>query len=387
MGCIFWLPSGVVNLREQESIFPLLGIALFVAGLTGRYVNGPVGFLLAFVVVYGLFTFTPGGYQFILVATAYAALYFIVATIYGSVVKYRTLVFNVLCVFALLNVLWIVLQSLGIHIFFIPKPGAETFESGFFANRNEVSLFLACTMPFFFRGKWHWGILAVLAGLVMAKTMNGLVGAALVLAVYGSVLLVRRGLSKQIAALLAALFAASCILAYGAFVHAGGYSSRVQAYWKALELIDHKPLLGWGLNQSRLVVPLYLSGDHMQPVDVARAYRQVLYDGEFRYTFLAQTARMNDGKKWTHLHNDYLQWAVETGFIGLGLLMLVIGSHAVVFFRTRGKDMLVGLSGLCLAWTACAFFTFQIGRFAFLAVMAMALIQGAYLKENGRVGR
>jgi O-antigen ligase len=87
---------------------------------------------------------------------------------------------------------------------------------------------------------------------------------------------------------------------------------------------------------------------------------------------------------WIRLHNDYLQWTVDTGIIGiLGLLWIAI-SHSISFIRTHKKETIMGLAAVCLLWTANAFFTFQIGRFAFLMVFAMAYIQGGYLAQIRR---
>ncbi|MDD5234540.1 MAG: hypothetical protein PHG91_14200, partial [Syntrophales bacterium] len=85
---------------------------------------------------------------------------------------------------------------------------------------------------------------------------------------------------------------------------------------------------------------------------------------------------------WTHLHNDPLQWTIEAGSCGLAVFILIVIFHAFAFFRTKGRDLCAGLSLLVLLWSCNAFFTFQIGRFSFLAVFLLAMIQGRYLFEK-----
>ncbi len=383
-GCMFWLPSGVINLREQEMIFPLIGIALFLSGSIFLKVNKAVGLLLAFVVIYTVTTFTPDGYRFLLMIIVFAYLYQSVALNYSEIIKHKELIYNLICIFALINVLWLVLQYNGIFLFFKPKAIYSSLETGFFANRNEVSVFLACCLPFFFRGKWHYGIILVISGLVIAQTVNGVIGAVIVLSVYGFIIGYKKGYSKKVAALLVIFFIILSIGAYRYYIHSGAIAPRLAAFTKSIELLKEKPLLGWGINQGKYVVPLYLNGDRQDKRYVAYAYNKVIYKDDFKKVYLANPERYKgDNNQWIHLHNDYLQFAIEAGLVGLLFIFFIIISHVIAFFKTREKSILIGLSVLCLFWTANAFFTFQIGRFSFLAVFFLALIQGAYLQQEG----
>lgn len=383
MGCIFWLPSGVINLREQEMLFPLIGIGLYLSGSIFFRVDKVVGTVLAFIIVYTLVTFTPDGYRFFFTIILFAYLYQAVALNYEEIVRHKALIYNLLCIFALLNVLWLILQFNGIYVFFKPRPGTGTFETGFFANRNEVSVFLACCLPFFFRRYWHIGIIPVLVGLVIAQTVNGLIGAVIVLSVYGLIVGVRRGYSKKMLITAVVILAVASTGAYMKFIHGGGIDARLSAFSKASELVREKPLLGWGISQSQYVVPLYLNADRQKPQYLAYAFKKVIYKDDFKRVYLDNPVRhMTDDKMWIRLHNDYLQWTIDTGLIGLIGLILIIISHAWAFLRTIKNNLIVALSVLCLLWTANAFFTFQIGRFSFLMVFFLALIQGAYMYQR-----
>ena len=85
---------------------------------------------------------------------------------------------------------------------------------------------------------------------------------------------------------------------------------------------------------------------------------------------------------WTHLHNEYLQWWVEAGALGMGALVLLIWAHGFFFLRTRDRDWVPALGILAALCTACFFFTFQIGRLLFLAVLYAAMVQSAYLDRS-----
>jgi len=386
MGSIFFLPSKVFDLREQEMLFPLVGIILYLAWNIFHRVNRAVGITIAFIVVYALFTFTPTGYRFILMVSVFSFLYYAVAMHYEEISRHKTLIMNILCIVALLNVVWIILQVNGIFIFFKPINDIPTIETGFFANRNEVSVFLACCLPFFFRRWWHIGIIPILAGLVMAKTLNGMIGAIIVLAIYGIVLNVRYKLERKTLVLALALFMALSAGAYIKYVHGGGIEARASAFKKAVELVYEKPLFGWGVNQGQFVIPLYLNGNRQDVRYVKWAYDKVIYYKDFKHLYLANPERhKTDDRMWIRLHNDYLQWTVDMGIIGLiGLLWIVI-SHGLAFARTHKKETIIGLAAICLLWTANAFFTFQIGRFAFLMVFFLACIQGAYILQKRRI--
>lgn len=381
MGCLFWVPSNVIDLRVQEMLFPLVGIALFLSLSIFFRVSKAVGAVLAFVIVYTLCTFTPDGYHFILMMVFSAYLYETVAIRYEEITKHKTLIYNILCGLALLNVLWLILQANGVYIFFKPKFGS--LETGFFSNRNEVSVFLACCLPFFFRRWWHIGIIPVLVGLYLASTVNGIIGAVLVLAIYGLIIGIKKGYSKKWLITGAIILTVAAVASYMTFVRTGGIGPRVKVAVKTLELVKEKPLLGWGVNQSKYVAHLYLNGDRQDPRYLMRAYGKVIYKDDFQRLYLANPERyQGDSLKWVQLHNDYLHVAVDMGTVGLIGLLLIIASHAVAFCRTRRRDLLAGLSVLCLLWTANAFFTFQIGRFSFLMVFFLALIQGAYLTQR-----
>lgn len=385
VGCIFFLPSKVIDLREQEMLFPLVGIIMYLAWSIYHRVNRAVGITIAFIVVYALFTFTPTGYRFIIMVSVFSFLYYAVAMHYEEISRHKTLIMNILCIVALLNVVWIILQVNGIFIFFKPINDIPTIETGFFANRNEVSVFLACCLPFFFRRWWHLGIIPILAGLVLAKTLNGLIGAIIIMAIYGIILNVRLGLSRKTLTVCIAGFLIISAGAYTKYVHGGGIEARASAFKKAAELIYEKPLFGWGVNQGQYVIPLYLNGDRQDVRYVKWAYDKVIYHEDFKRLYLANPERhKTDNRMWIRLHNDYEQWAIETGIVGLLCLLLIIVSHLYAYIKTKGRDMIAGLAILCLLWTANAFFTFQIGRFAFLTVFFLACIQGAYLLQKRR---
>ena len=383
VGLIGFMPSGVINLREQETIFPIVAMILLGACLIYFKASTPVGLAVVFALFYSLANFTPDNYKFILTLAVFSGAYYVIVTSYSEIERRIPLIFNVVCILALLNVLWLALQVNGIYIFFHPVKSVPEIETGFFANRNEVSVFLAASLPFFFRGRWHYGIIPVLAGLCVAQTTNGIIGAALVLAIYGARIVYYKGWPIFLIAACAVCGVVIAVVSYTTFIHSGAYGARMQAFTKSIELVQEKPFLGWGISQGKYVIPLYLNGDRQDKRYLAYAYSKIVHHQDFKRVYLNHPERYKGGsEQWNYLHNDYLQWTIEAGVLGLFLMLLVIGSHVRAFLKTKKKDIILGLSGLCLLWTANAFFTFQIGRFAFLTVIIMALIQGRYLKEK-----
>ncbi len=368
----------MLDLRTQESIFPLVGVAVLISYFIFSGINRPVGLLLFFVIGYTFISFTVSGYSVMLYAVLYGVLYLLTVKYYGEIERRKTLIFNLLCLLCVLNVVWLVLQHFNIFFIFYPRRNyVNDVHTGWFANQSEVAVFLAACLPFFFRGKWHWGIPFVLAGLMLARNTTGMIAASLVLAVHGLILLWKRSRYLALCAFLVVLIAIPAI--YDKYVHGGGVSVRLEAWSRASDLIVEKPLFGWGIGQSRFVVPLYLNAD-LLPVQSVMAMHQNVSDKEaLKRLYLEHPDRFRgDSKIWDALHNDMMQWAIDSGIVGLMLMLLVIASHIRSFIKTRNRDLMISLSVAVFFLTSLSFFTFQIGRFMFLSVIMLGLIQGAY---------
>lgn len=388
---IFFLPSSVVDLRIQRSLFPMMAIYLFVCGMIYIKANRMIGILGIFSLIYSVYMFTPDSYSFLLVSIFYLAIYFLVVVFYDDFKNSKELIYNVLCTFALINIIWIVLQHSGIYIFFAPKIEYKALETGWFANRNEVSAFFAITTPMFFRGKWtswktpwtlRWylGLIPLVCGFIMAQCTNGVIAASVVSCVYGGYILFKKYGKVVIPILIGLLFLFIVIVAsYMNFVHTGAYKERLEAFSASFELVKEKPVFGWGIGQSYYVVPVFLNGEKLDKEVVQMSVNNIYYRNDFIKLYKDKHNFKNTiHGYWPQLHNDPLQWIIDTGIIGGVLFALIILSHILAAFKLNTFPIIPFLVVTSTLITSLAFFTLQMGCFLFIIVLFMALIQGEY---------
>jgi hypothetical protein len=378
-----FIPDIHINLRMQESLFPLFGILMLVCGLIYLQADRATGLFGLFILCAALWRFTPDSYAFLLLAMFYFSLYYIVIKNKDLMLPSKDLIYNIICVFALINALWIFMQINGYFIIFSPiTSGAE--QTGWFANRNEVGAFLAMATPLFFRRNWHIGLIPIVLALAVTQCLNGLIAAGVVLGVYAAYMAVKRWEKKKaLVIVMAILVTMATIGAYMKYVRTGDYASRLEAFTASLDLIVNKPVMGWGIGQSTYLIPLYMNAEKNAPEINARIYKDIYHQEDFKNLYVASHNFKNTFKSiWVQLHNDYLQWAVDAGAVGLLLLMAALLSHVVTFFRTKEKDICAALSVLAALITANAFFTFQIGRLLFVTVLMLAIIKASYREEN-----
>ncbi len=372
VGVMMFMPSQVINLRMQESLFPLIAITMALCAMISP-VSVSITAFGFFVVMAAMVRFTPDSYAFLILTTYYLALYHL-ATSWRRLPEHQEMIFDVICIFALVNVVWIVMQANGIYLIFQPLYQGST-ETGWFANRNESGAFLAICLPLFFRRKAIWGILPITYGIYTVKCTNGMIAGCTVAGLYLCYLLCRNLDRKKAAAVVAGIALAAMLVVglYMTFVHQGGWRERLKAYKAAIVLVMDKPVFGWGIGQSPYLVPLWMNAEK-NPVQVNAAfYERVYYQGDFRKLYIEKHDYKNDFTEiWTHLHNEYLQWGIDAGMVGLLLLALVIAAHLRRAWQNRA--VVPGLALVASLVTANAFFTFQIGRLLFLTVIFAALV-------------
>jgi O-antigen ligase len=381
---VLFLPSSLIDLRIQKSLFPMMGAYLLLCGAVYLFANRPVGLLGGFILFYVLVMFIPDSYTFLLISVFYLAAYLIIVAFYDRLVKpVKERIYDTLCIFALINVAWMVMQHHDIFIIFYPKNGVS-LETGWFANRNETAAYLAMATPLFLRGYWHWGLIPMAIGFYLAQCANGVLTVSIVLCIYGVYWLCKAfpkyRMIIPVACIVAAVFTTGT---YMTFVHRGGYSERITAYVTSLELVKEKPLFGWGIGQSCRIVPIFLHGEKIKP-DVGRGlFKHVYYQKDFARLYGAKHNYNNEFvESWTHLHNDHLQWMIDAGMVGFGLWFMVVLAHFVAAFRTGRFEPLPVMVLLAAMISANAFFTFQIGCFLFIAVLFAGMIQGEYVSQR-----
>jgi O-antigen ligase len=384
-GVMLFLPSNVIDLRMQKSLFPMMAIYLFVCGVIYVKANRPIAILGVFALFYSIYMFTPDSYTFLLVSIFYLTFYLLVVVFYGTFIsRYKNAVYNFLCVFALINVAWLTMQHYKIFLLFYPIGSSNILETGWFGNRNEISVFLAICTPLFFRKGWVWGLVPMVFGFILSNTTNGVMVASIVSCIYATHFLFKRYEKRRtVIALLCIVFFASIIAGYVRFVHLGGYGQRMEANLAALEIIKAKPLLGWGIGQSYYVVPLFLNGEKLDPELVRMSVNSIYYQSAFVDLYTKKhNFKNNISSYWPQLHNDYLQWAVDTGAVGSVLVLLIILSHFLSALKSRQFEIIPVLVVAAALISANAFFTLQMGCFLLITTLFMGIIQGEYVSKG-----
>lgn len=392
-GLLFFIPSRIIDLRGQESIFPLIAVSLFLFILVFDKIDRATGIFLVFITLLTILRFIPESWDFLKVVTIYGAFYLVLVLCYPEIYRSKNILYNTLCVIALANVLWIILQSNGINIFFVPKARYKDvlFRPGLFANTNETSIFLAMTIPCFLRKHWHWGIVPMIAGLMMTKVSNGFLAVGLIAVIY---LLTKFWDRKR--TLLAFLMGLAVLMTFFfAKMDRPSCSSRIEAWKRTTHLIRAKPLLGWGIGQTKYMLPLFFRPELLPVKTTVKLYKRVLFREDFKKVFLKKYSKKNRERLrgrftpgegpmniWRRTHNEYLQVTLEMGLVGLGLMLLVMVSHTIAFVKTKKKDIIPFLACVVAGFTAISMFVFQIGRLTFLTIIMMAMIQGERLLER-----
>jgi O-antigen ligase len=232
--------------------------------------------------------------------------------------------------------------------------------------------------------KWYLGLIPIVCGFILSNTTNGVIAVSIVTCIYLIIVFLGKYKAKKtmIISLCVTVFL-SVIIGYAKFIHLGAYSQRIEANIASIELIKEKPLLGWGIGQSYYVVPVFLNGEKLKKEIVQYSVNSIYYRNDFVKTY-KEKHNFNSTivGYWPQLHNDPLQWIVDTGVIGLALFLFIIIGHALSAFKLNNFPVIPFLVFMAALITSCAFFTFQIGCFLFITVLMMGFIQGEYVSQR-----
>lgn len=374
---IFCLPSKNMDLRAQESLFPLVSVGVLLALLIFSQINRFAGAFILFLLVMCIVRFTPQSYAALTDVIIYSGLFYAVVVNYGRFKTRLDQFRNAVCVLALLNAAWVFLQYFGVYLIFILKDPLHY--TGFFANRNETAIFLGITISFFFRKQWWPGVIPVIGALILLQCTNGTLTASLSIALYGGFYIRERYHNVFLPMVAGALV---CVALTGVFmvaVHQGNWRDRLLANQEALKLVVEKPLMGWGVGQGQFVFSLFINAERQEEKLRNWQFSKVIYRNDLQRVYREKhTYQARFYEWWREIHNDHLQIILEMGFIGYAIFLAAMLSIAWSHFKTENRDDLIFISLTALIFSACAFFTFQIGRFVFLAVILAGMIQGAY---------
>lgn len=245
-----------------------------------------------------------------------------------------SVLYDVLCLLALVNVVWMVLQLFEIDPLFRSVSGGETPEVGLMMNQNFAAAFLAFCVPAFLRPGRRWGLVAVALGLVLVKTSLGVFSVFAGLLFYGV-------MKKKIYLSLALVVAGSA--GYILLVDAPGVER--WPVWK-LGLLGwiEEPWFGFGLGHWAAVFT--------KPVRGAGA------------------------GIWVQAHNEFLQGLFEMG-VGFAIVCAGYAWSAVASVKRSVREgILIPATALVIiAVNSAANFPFHVGTTALIAVTWMAVFE------------
>ena len=226
-------------------------------------------------------------------------------------------IYNMMCVVALIQVVWLVSQRLGYDPYRLVGFKGNLSVTGLMANPNETSAFIAICTPAFFRRKWLWYLPAVVAGIFVLGCLNGIFA---VFSVGATFLFLHSDRKKSNAFMLSAV-AGLTLIVYD--FYSGGASSieqRLYIWKKSIVLtLKNQPFLGFGLGN-------WVNVDQLIVANKA-------YEGT---------------TSWSRLHSSFIQGYVEMGVMFLAVL---IGYGSDIFRRYR--DQVLPICALAAIVVCC----------------------------------
>ena len=285
--------------------------------------------------------------------------------------------YNCICVVAMVNVGWQMLQLNGV---WWSLSGDDTL-TGFVSNTNEMAALMAVCIPCFMRRRWNLLLPIPLLGLLLSAGLGG----ALALSLAGLVALVEYRKILPLMGIVSGL--AALVMIFGMVLAFKGssrakpfYSSAVErwTYWtqELIPVVKQHPWIGWGIGQYKYVMPLIVTPQAIKPERFPELWSNV---GDKAGTIICARERKSTKEwkeAWTEAHNDYLELLFAIGGIGLFLTLAMLVRSLIIAQGIERYGLLI--SALSAIW----FFSWQIAPIAILTITYLGMI---YRQENNYV--
>ena len=264
------------------------------------------------------------------------------AVFYGMIWYYgvyktgnKEYILNTLCVIALINIGFLVLQSFGIALIF--NHNGDTTCVGLMANPNEISAVLALCFPAFLRKKWNLFIPIVLLGLVLSSSFGGFIAV-----IVGSIYYLWKRINKVIIIL---GITATVILFM--FFDTPGISYRLATWIVGLKLYLEHPIIGSGI-------------------------------GHWKYVFSNISVNGME-TRMLQAHNEYLQGMFE---MGLPFLVILGGFLVTMWHRLKKLDDIYKVAMIVILINCFVNFPLHIAVTAYMILTWIAIIDKGYHNEK-----
>ncbi len=365
---IFWAAKinvGHSSIRLfQEQIFQIGALALYaIILLENVYLSA---FILLSIVLY--FTHYMCGDNYL------------VNIFYGCLIyqiSYRVIdednvdqVFKTILWMGILNILWMILQNLGIDFIFhdLSRPNAIMNNIGFMGLKCFMGMFFAFALPFalYFN---PWIALLLLVPIGLSESSISMIASACVLIVY-----FWWSLSKKSKAIFAGVFALLVILA-GAYTYKDSKMNMMTDRFNLWKIVLHdafkKPVSGWGMDSFRNI-----SADGEKDFNYFKNEDNVAFRGIYiretgQYIFPnEQMFKGNIVHPWDNPHNEFIQLLFEFGLFGVALLIFLGKDIISRFNYADQKQRAIILFFLSFLICSTAQFPLHVARLGlFLPVM------------------
>ncbi len=245
-------------------------------------------------------------------------------------------ILNIICIATLLQVVWAGLQFYRIYWPLNLEAGLDKIVCGWIGNQNLFSIFLAISIPAFFRKKWIYLLPIVLLPLIQhSHTKGGVIS--LILGIIFYLAYAKYPLKQKI---VIGIATASLIVFYLAQSHTMinvlKNNTRYQAWNKIYYISNH--------------VQIYSANIHMRILPDIQWKDSIIGYGLGQFAAISRPISellyydVGDLKIYSQAHNDFLQIKLELGWIGVSIVLGCIGSIVIAFRRMAKSPHVIIIS-------------------------------------------
>jgi hypothetical protein len=308
---------------SQQQIFQVVTLGLFAIYMVNNvYLASFLGLCLAQYAMYG-FPVPIGVYVLTLLSCVilYEVTYRIVNR---DNIHY---VFNAMLWLGAINLLYMMMQGLGLELLFAEQSSKGTYQSqmiGFMCLKSTMGIFFAMMMPFL-AYKHPRLALTLLIPIYLSESSIALAGG--IAAYLWQIWHVSK---RSFTILLVILTLGGAAYAYNDS-HTGMFTDRVNMWRTSLRDAVKKPIIGWGADSFRCIQPdkQFMYWKNTRTLDTQRVDVRdtVEYQHTGKYDLAKYSSFMKEGDTldpWDNPHNEYVQLFYEFGIAGVILLGLLI---------------------------------------------------------------
>lgn len=257
----------------------------------------------------------------------------------------RKLIYKTICFIGIFQATYVILQVFGLDEFFKRINFSYSWPVGTWANEGLCSWCITLCSPFFLAFKdlrFKIGYVICFIAILCTKVSAGILGF-----IIGYLFWAWHKSKKTFWIMVTFLVMAGAMIGFsGKADYYFQDTHRLKVWEKSIAIWKDRPLTGYGL-------------------------------GSFRTTFMGKSPEFQKDGYWAQAHNEYLQILYEEGIIGLGIIIALMFTTALSFYRTR-KGLIPFTALIVGAFVSIFSFPFHT---AMGGIIILALVM--YEKERG----